>query len=60
MHSSNKHSAIKGILITLRAWSVACLHGHPYKARHTMHGRPDDYKNIDRETIRRPPDTPEA
>lgn len=53
MHSSNKHSTIKGILLTLRAWSVASLHGRPYRMPHQMHGRPDDYKNIDRETIRK-------
>lgn len=56
MHSSNKHSTLKGILITLGFWSWECLRGKPYVAGHKMHGRPDAYKNIDRDTIRRPPD----
>lgn len=54
MHGSSKHSTIKGLLIKFKAWSVACLHGHPYKVRHHLHGRPDEYKNIDRASIRRP------
>jgi hypothetical protein len=54
MHSSNKHSTIKGLLLKLGMWSRACMHGHPYKARHKMHGRPDAYKDHGQETIRKP------
>lgn len=53
MQGSNKHSTIKGLLITLRAWSVAALHGHYYGPRHRRSGRPDRYKAYDRGTIRR-------
>lgn len=53
MQSSNKHSTIKGLLITLRAWSRDTLHGKPYRLYHTMHGRPDKYKNKARDTVRK-------
>ena len=53
MQGSNKHSTIKGILITLKAWSVACLHAKPYRNYHELHGRPDEYKNKNRETVRK-------
>jgi len=54
MQGSDKHSTIKGILLTLKAWSRAALHGRPYRLPHTMHGRPDQYKDHPRATIRRP------
>lgn len=58
MHGSNKHSTLKGILLTVGAWCRDTLHRRPYKAHHKMHGRPDDYKDKERETIRRPPASP--
>lgn len=54
MQGSHKHSMLKGILIMLKAWSWRTLHGHPYKARHKVHGRPDGYKHKDRASVRRP------
>lgn len=54
MHNSDKQSRLKDILLTLKEWSLHALHGH-YRWRHRVHGRPDEYKNIDRDTIRRPP-----
>ena len=52
MHSSNKHSTLKGILLTLGAWCRSSLHGHPYRGQ--SRGRPDRYKKIERDTIRKP------
>lgn len=54
MISNNKHSTLKGLLRKLGAWSLECLHRHPYKLYHKMHGRPDKYKQKQRGTVRQP------